>query len=77
MSPNSGLINHLNLNFYFSSSKTQVQLFKMDVSNSASQESIMNAHKKSQLTHAKINFALRDSSFNSQLSKYFKFTILA
>ena len=55
MSPNCGLINTPNLNFCLSSSKTQVQHFKKDVSNSATQDSIMNAHKKTQLTHARIN----------------------
>ncbi|KAG5605717.1 hypothetical protein H5410_027209 [Solanum commersonii] len=35
MSPNRGLINTPNLNFCLSSSKTQVQQFKKDVSNSA------------------------------------------
>ena len=37
----------------------------------------MNAHKKSQLTHARINCALKDSSCDSPLSKIVKFTILA
>ncbi|KAG5569048.1 hypothetical protein H5410_058814, partial [Solanum commersonii] len=57
--------------------KTQVQQFKKDVSNSATQDSIMNAHKKTQLTHARINCALKNSSCDSPLSKILKFTILA
>ena len=46
MNPICALINTPNLNFYLSSSKTQVQQFKKDISNSATQDSIMNAHKK-------------------------------
>ncbi|KAG5599519.1 hypothetical protein H5410_030889, partial [Solanum commersonii] len=57
--------------------KTQVQQFEIDVSNSATQDSIMNAHKKTQLTHAKINCALKDSSYDLPLSKNLKLTILA
>ncbi|KAG5580821.1 hypothetical protein H5410_051448 [Solanum commersonii] len=37
----------------------------------------MNAHNKTQLTHAKINCALKDSSCDLPLSKILKFTILA
>uniref|UniRef100_M1DG64 Uncharacterized protein n=1 Tax=Solanum tuberosum TaxID=4113 RepID=M1DG64_SOLTU len=37
----------------------------------------MNAHNKTQLTHARINCALKDSSCDSPLSKMLKFTILA
>ncbi|KAG5599816.1 hypothetical protein H5410_031186, partial [Solanum commersonii] len=44
MSPNCGLINTPNLNFCLSSSKTQVRQFKNDVSNSTTQDSIMNVH---------------------------------
>ncbi len=77
MSPICGLINTPNLNFCLSSSKTQVQQFKKDVSNSATQDSIMNAHNKTQLTHARINCALKDSSCDSPLPKNLKFTILA
>uniref|UniRef100_M1DRH4 Uncharacterized protein n=1 Tax=Solanum tuberosum TaxID=4113 RepID=M1DRH4_SOLTU len=36
----------------------------------------MNAHNKTQLTHARINCALKDSSCDSPLSKIIKFTIL-
>ncbi|KAG5585678.1 hypothetical protein H5410_046112, partial [Solanum commersonii] len=46
MSLNCGLINTPNLNFFLSSSKPQVQQFKKDVSNSAIQDSIMNAHTR-------------------------------
>jgi len=76
MSSNLGLINIPNLKFRLSSSKTPVQQFKKDASNSATQESIMNAHKKTQHTHARINCALKDSSCDSPLSKILKFTIL-
>ncbi|KAG5631667.1 hypothetical protein H5410_003384, partial [Solanum commersonii] len=75
--PNCGLINTPNLNFCLSSSKTQFQQFKTDVSNSATQDSIMNAHKKTQLIHARINCALKDSSCDSPLSNILKFIILA
>ena len=37
----------------------------------------MNAHKKTQLTNARINCALKDSSCDSPLSKTLKLTILA
>ena len=77
MSPICGLINTPNLNFCLSSSKTQVQQFKKDVSNSATQDSIMNAHNKTQLTHARINCSLRGSSYDLPLPKILKFTILA
>ena len=77
MSQNLGLINTPNLNFFLSSSETQVQQFKKDVSKSATKDSIMNAHNKTQLTHARINFALKDSSCDSTLSMILKFTILA
>ena len=77
MSPNLELINTPNLNFCLSSSKPQVQQFKKDVSNSAVQDSIMNAHNKTQLTHARINCALKGSSCDTPLPKILKFTILA
>ncbi|KAG5594461.1 hypothetical protein H5410_035693 [Solanum commersonii] len=37
----------------------------------------MNAHNKTQLTHTRINCALKDSSCDLPLSKMFRFTILA
>lgn len=37
----------------------------------------MNTHNKSQLTHGRINHALKDSSCDSLLPKTFKFTIVA
>uniref|UniRef100_M1DMM3 Uncharacterized protein n=1 Tax=Solanum tuberosum TaxID=4113 RepID=M1DMM3_SOLTU len=37
----------------------------------------MNAHNKTQFTHARINCALKDSNGDSTLSKVLKFTILA
>uniref|UniRef100_M1DRA3 Uncharacterized protein n=1 Tax=Solanum tuberosum TaxID=4113 RepID=M1DRA3_SOLTU len=57
-------------------SKTQVQQFKKDVSNNATQDSIMNAHKKTQITHARVYCALEDSSCDSPVSKNPKLTIL-
>ena len=77
MSPKCGLINTPNLNCCLSSSKTQVQQFKKNVSNIATQDSNMNTHKKTQLTHARINCALRDSSCDSPISKNLILTILA
>ena len=77
MSPICGLINTPNLNFCLSSSKTQVQQFKKDVSNSATQDSIMNAHNKTQFTYARINCALKDSSCDTPLPKILKLAILA
>ncbi|KAG5606315.1 hypothetical protein H5410_027807, partial [Solanum commersonii] len=52
-------------------------MFKKDVSNSITQDSIMNVHKKTQLTRARINYALKESSYDSPLPKNFKHTILA
>ncbi|KAG5580643.1 hypothetical protein H5410_051270 [Solanum commersonii] len=57
--------------------KTQVQQFKKDVSTSATQDSIMNTHEKTQLIRARINCALKDSSCDSPLPKNLKLTILA
>ncbi|KAG5577143.1 hypothetical protein H5410_057277, partial [Solanum commersonii] len=54
-----------------------IQQFKKDVSNSVAQESIMNAHNKTQLTQARINCALKGSSCASPLSKILKFTMFA
>ncbi|KAG5631676.1 hypothetical protein H5410_003393, partial [Solanum commersonii] len=51
--------------------------FKKDVSNSATQVSIMTVHNKTQLTHARINCILKDSSCDTPLSKILKLTILA
>ncbi|KAG5590606.1 hypothetical protein H5410_041120 [Solanum commersonii] len=57
--------------------KTQLQQFKKDVSNNATQDSIMNLHNKTQLTHARINCKLKDSSCDTPLSEILKLTILA
>ena len=76
MNPNLGLINTVNLNIYLSSRKTQVQQFKKEVSNTAT-DSIMSAHKKTQLTKEKINCEHNYSSCNSPLSKILMFTIFA
>ncbi|KAG5585535.1 hypothetical protein H5410_045969, partial [Solanum commersonii] len=54
-----------------------VQLFKKGVSNSGTQESIMNAHNKTHFTHAKIKCALKDSGCDSPISKNLRLTILA
>lgn len=48
MSRNLGLISTPNINFCLSSSETQVQKFKKDVSISTTQDSIMNAYKNTQ-----------------------------
>ncbi|KAG5599145.1 hypothetical protein H5410_030515 [Solanum commersonii] len=45
---------------FLQSSLTQVQPFKKGVSNSATQDSIMNAHNKTEYTYAKIKCALKD-----------------
>ena len=64
-----------NLNFCLPSSKTQVHQFKKDVSNSATEDSMMNAHKKIQLTYVSINCSL--IGLSCDLPKILKFTILA
>ncbi|KAG5580773.1 hypothetical protein H5410_051400 [Solanum commersonii] len=60
--------------FFF---ETQVQPFKNDVSNSATQDSIMNIHNKIQITYAKINCALKDSGCDIPLSEILMLAILA
>ncbi|KAG5585352.1 hypothetical protein H5410_045786 [Solanum commersonii] len=65
------------LKLLFFLKQTQVQRFKKGVSNSATQDSIMNAHNKTKFTHAKINCTLKDSSCESPISKNLLFTILA
>ncbi|KAG5629716.1 hypothetical protein H5410_001433, partial [Solanum commersonii] len=60
-----------------SATGTFVQQFKKDVSNCATQDSIMNVHNKAQLTHARINCILKGLSCDTPLSKIFKLTILA
>ncbi|KAG5595673.1 hypothetical protein H5410_036905, partial [Solanum commersonii] len=50
---------------------------KKEVSNSATQGSIMNAHNKTQISYAKIKCALKDSSCDSPISKNLVLTILA
>ncbi|KAG5620422.1 hypothetical protein H5410_005640, partial [Solanum commersonii] len=67
---------HWNVRRNHSHSATRLMVKKY-VSNSAAQDSIMNAHKKTQLTHARINCALKDSSCDSPLPKNLKLTILA
>ncbi|KAG5571596.1 hypothetical protein H5410_061362 [Solanum commersonii] len=63
----------LGLHFF----QTQVQLFNKGVSNSATQDSIINAHNKTQFTYAKIKCALKDSSCDSLISTNLMLTILA
>ncbi|KAG5619700.1 hypothetical protein H5410_004918 [Solanum commersonii] len=77
MSPNLGFIKTPNLSFCLSSSKTQIQKLKKDVSDSATKDLFMNAHNKTQLTHARFNCSLKDSGFDSPLLKMLKFIILA
>ncbi|KAG5615277.1 hypothetical protein H5410_015101 [Solanum commersonii] len=57
--------------------QTQVQPFKKGVSNSASQDSIMSAHNKTQFTYARINCVLKDSSCDTLLPKILMLAILA
>ena len=57
--------------------QTQVQPFKKGVSNSATQDSIMNAHNKTQFTYARINCVLKDSSCDTPLPKILMLAILA
>ncbi|KAG5599704.1 hypothetical protein H5410_031074, partial [Solanum commersonii] len=57
--------------------QTQVQSLKKGVSNSATEESIMNAHNKTQFTYAKNKCALKDSICDSPISKNLMPTILA
>ncbi|KAG5575767.1 hypothetical protein H5410_055901 [Solanum commersonii] len=51
--------------------------FKQGVLNSATQDSIMNAHNKTQFTYEKIKYALKDSSCDSPISTNPMLTILA
>ncbi|KAG5631026.1 hypothetical protein H5410_002743 [Solanum commersonii] len=62
---------------FVSKSKYLKLKFRKDVSNSATEDSIMNAHNKTQFTYENIKCALKDSSFDSPLSKNLVFTILA
>ncbi|KAG5619702.1 hypothetical protein H5410_004920 [Solanum commersonii] len=57
--------------------KLKLSRSNRDVSNSAAQDSIMNAHNKTQFTYAKIKCALKDSSCDSPISKNLMHTILA
>ncbi|KAG5576175.1 hypothetical protein H5410_056309, partial [Solanum commersonii] len=57
--------------------QNKVQPFKKSVLNSARQESIMNAHNKTQFTYAKIKCALKDSSCDSLISKNLMLTLLS
>lgn len=70
-----GFINTPNLQFCLSSIKTQVMQFKKDVLNSATQDSILKVHNKTQLT--RINCAPKGQICDSLLSKNLKFTKLA
>ncbi|KAG5599019.1 hypothetical protein H5410_030389 [Solanum commersonii] len=57
--------------------QTQVQPFKKGVSNSATQDSIMSAHNKTQFTYARINCVLKDTSCDTPLQKILMLAILA
>ncbi|KAG5610484.1 hypothetical protein H5410_021765, partial [Solanum commersonii] len=57
--------------------QTQVQSFKKGVLKSATQDSTMNAHNKTQFTDAKIKCELKGSSTYSPISKNLMLTILA
>ncbi|KAG5571498.1 hypothetical protein H5410_061264 [Solanum commersonii] len=49
----------------------------MGVSNSATQDSIMSAHNKTQFTYARINCVLKDSSCDTPLPKILMLAIRA
>ncbi|KAG5595227.1 hypothetical protein H5410_036459 [Solanum commersonii] len=57
--------------------QTQVQPFKKGISNSATQDSIMNAQNMTQFTYAKIKCTLKDSSCDSPISKNLMLSMLA
>ncbi|KAG5585739.1 hypothetical protein H5410_046173, partial [Solanum commersonii] len=57
--------------------KTRVKQFNKDVSNSATQDSIMNVHDKTQTIYESINCVLKDSSCDTPLSKILKLVLLA
>ncbi|KAG5630270.1 hypothetical protein H5410_001987 [Solanum commersonii] len=57
--------------------QTQVQPFKKGLSNSATQDSIMNTHMKTQFIYARINCVLKDSSCDTPLPKILMLTILS
>ncbi|KAG5620007.1 hypothetical protein H5410_005225, partial [Solanum commersonii] len=63
--------------FVSQSQYRNLRQFKKDVSNSATQDLIMNIHNKAQLTYARINCILKGSSCHTPLSKILKLTILA
>ncbi|KAG5613710.1 hypothetical protein H5410_013534, partial [Solanum commersonii] len=54
---------------YLKLKQTRVQLITKGVSNSARQDSIMNVHNNTQITHAKINCVLKDLSCDTPLPK--------
>ncbi|KAG5576775.1 hypothetical protein H5410_056909 [Solanum commersonii] len=56
--------------------QTQVQPFKKGVSNSATQDSIMNIHNKIQITYAMINCTLKDSSCDTPLPEILMLAII-
>ncbi|KAG5605465.1 hypothetical protein H5410_026957 [Solanum commersonii] len=67
-----------NLHFFIlSAAFTQVQPFKKEVSSNATQDSIMNAHNKTQFTYVKILCVPKDSSCDTPFSKILKLAILA
>ncbi|KAG5590912.1 hypothetical protein H5410_041426 [Solanum commersonii] len=57
--------------------QTQVQRFKKGISNSATQDSILNVHNKTQFTYVKIKCALKDSSFDLRILNNLMLTIVA
>ncbi|KAG5577347.1 hypothetical protein H5410_057481 [Solanum commersonii] len=54
-----------------------LRTFNKDVSNGATQDSIMNVHNKTQFTYARINCVPKDSSCDTPLPKILKHSILA
>ncbi|KAG5631714.1 hypothetical protein H5410_003431 [Solanum commersonii] len=76
MCPICGLINTLNLKFLLVLKQTQVLPFKKGVSNSATQDSTMNAHNKTQFTYARFNCVLKDLGCDTPLAKIIMLAIL-
>ncbi|KAG5585756.1 hypothetical protein H5410_046190, partial [Solanum commersonii] len=57
--------------------KQRVECFPSGILQDATQDSIMNIHNKTQITHEKINCVLKDSSCDTPLLKILMITILA
>lgn len=73
MSINIGLMNILNINVLLSSSS----IIQKRCHKESTKYSIMNAHNKTQLSLASINYGFNNSNCHSLLSKILKFKIQA